>query len=180
MPEPTRGEVRDIYRGRIVHLTSERVVLPNGHEIELEIVRHPGASAIVPVTAHGEIILIRQYRHAAGGFLHEVPAGKLAPAEPPEECAARELTEEAGVVAGRLTRLGRIVTSPGFADEVIHLFLAEDLVPGAMCHEPSEVITLLRRPLAACLEMIAAGEIVDAKSVCALFLADRHLRGRAT
>ena len=160
-------------------MTAERVVLPNGHEVELEIVRHPGASAIVPLTAEGDVILIRQYRHAAGGFVYEVPAGKLAKGEPPEDCALRELTEEAGVIAGKICRLGSIFTTPGFSDEVIHLFLAEDLLPSVTNHEPSEVITLLRRPLASCLEMIAAGEIVDAKTICALFLTDHHLRRRA-
>jgi len=171
--------VRDIFHGRIVHLTTEQVRLPNGHEMELEVVRHPGASAIVPLTAGGEIILIRQYRHAVGGFIYEIPAGKLDAGEPPEACAARELTEEAGVVAGRWTRLGSIVTTPGFTDEVIHLYLAEELAPARTAHEPCEVISLLREPLGECLAMIARGEITDAKSICALFLADRHLRSRA-
>lgn len=171
---------RDLHRGTVLHLTSERVVLPNGHEVELEIILHPGASAVVPLTAEGEVILIRQYRHASGGFLLEIPAGKLGPGEPPESCAARELTEEAGVIAGRLTRLGSIFTTPGFADEVIHLYLGEDLTESTTDHEPSEVITLLRRPLADCLKMIAAGEIVDAKTICALFLADQHVKRRAS
>ncbi len=171
--------VRDIFKGRIVHLTTEQVRLPNGHEMELEVVRHPGASAIVPLTAAGEIILIRQYRHAVGGFIYEIPAGKLDAGEPPEACAARELTEEAGVVAGRWTRLGSIVTTPGFTDEVIHLFLAEELAPAATAHETDEVITLLRRPMDECLAMIARGELTDAKSICALFMADRVLRSRA-
>jgi len=170
--------VRDVYRGRIVHLTTETVVLPNGHEMELEIVRHPGASAVVPLDAGGEVVLIRQYRHAVGGFIYEVPAGKLGPDEPPELCASRELTEEAGVMAGRLTRLGSIVTTPGFTNEVIHLYLAEDLTPARTAHEACEVISLLRRPLGECLAMIARGEITDAKSICALFLADRHVRSR--
>jgi ADP-ribose pyrophosphatase len=170
--------VRDIYKGSVVHLTAEQIVLPNGHAMELEIIRHPGASAVVPLTGEGEVILIRQYRHAAGGFIVEVPAGKLTPGEAPEVCAARELTEEAGVVAGRLTRLGTIATTPGFTDEVVHLYLAEDLTPSQSAHEPSEVITVLRRPLSDCLDMIARGEILDAKSICALFLADRLVRAR--
>src|SRR5262245_64581773 len=176
--ERSEGEKREIYNGRIVHLTTERVVLPNGHEMELEIVRHPGASAVVPLTAEGEVILIRQYRHAVGGYIIEVPAGKLDAGEPPERCAARELTEEAGVVAGRLTRLASIVTTPGFTDEVIHLYLAEDLALAASAHEPDEVMTLLQRPLAEALAMIARGEITDGKSICALFLADRLIGGR--
>ena len=174
------SKIRDIYRGRVVHLTAEEVVLPNGHRMELEIIRHPGASAVVPLTSAGEVILMRQYRHAAGGFIYEIPAGKLDVAgESPEGCAARELTEEAGVIAGRLTPLASIVTAPGFADEVIHLYLAEDLAPAATAHEPSEVITLLKRPLEECLAMIADGEIVDAKTICALFLAERLIRLRS-
>ena len=180
MSDSTRQpRIRDIYKGRVVHLTTEEITLPNGHRMELEIVRHPGASAVVPLTADGEVLLIRQYRHAVGGFIYEVPAGKLdRKGESPEVCAARELTEEAGVVAGRITPLASIVTTPGFTDEVIHLFLAEDLTPAATAHESDEVITLLRRPLATCLEMIEKGEITDAKSICALFLADRLVRSR--
>ena len=170
--------IRDIYKGRVVHLTVEDFVLPNGHPMEIEIIRHPGASAVVPLTAEGEVILIRQYRHAVGGYIFEVPAGKLDAGEPPERCAARELTEEAGVVAGRLTRLASIVTTPGFTDEVIHLFLAEELAPAKTAHESDEVITLLRRPLEECLAMIARGEITDGKSICALFLAERMIRER--
>jgi len=176
--DDSASRVREIYKGRVVHLTSERIVLPNGHEMELEIVRHPGAAATVPLTSAGEVMLIRQYRYAAGGFIYEVPAGKLMEGEPPEVCAARELTEEAGVVARCLTRLASVLTTPGFSDEVIHLFLAEDLVDGRSSHEPDEVITISRHPLAECLEMVAKGKIVDAKSICALFLADRRLRSR--
>ena len=170
--------IREIYKGRVVDLRVERVTLPNGHELEIEIVRHPGAAAVVPITADGDVILIRQYRHAAGGFIYEIPAGKLDKGEPPEKCADRELTEEAGVVAGKTTRLGSIVTTPGFTDEVIHLFLAEDLRPAKTSHEPDEVITTLRRPLHTCLDMVARGEIIDGKSICALFLADRMIRER--
>ncbi len=171
---------RDIYKGRVVHLTVEEILLPNGHRMEIEIIRHPGASAVVPLTDEGEVILIRQYRHAVGGYIYEVPAGKLDAGEPPEVCAARELTEEAGVVAGRLSRLASIVTTPGFTDEVIHLYLAEELTPAKTAHESDEVITLLRRPLAETLAMIARGEITDGKSICALFLADRTVRERSS
>ena len=175
MSEP---KIREIYRGRVVRLVTESLTLPNGKAVTLEMVRHPGAAAIVPVNDAREVLLIRQYRHAAGGFIYEIPAGKLDKGEPPEKCADRELTEEAGVVAGKTTRLGSIVTTPGFTDEVIHLFLAEDLRPAKTSHEPDEVITTLRRPLQACLDMVARGEIIDGKSICALFLADRMIRER--
>src|SRR4030095_1863338 len=124
-----RGRVRrDIYRGRIVDLGIEPVTLPNGAEVELEVVRHPGAAAVGPVDAAGWVVLIRQYRHAAGGYIWEVPAGVLdRPGETPEECAARELLEETGLRAERLTRLTAILTTPGFTDERIHLVLAQEL-----------------------------------------------------
>ena len=167
--------VREIYKGRIVHLTTETVRLPNGHEMELEVVRHPGASAVVPLTDAGEVILIRQYRHAVGGFIYEVPAGKLDHGEPPEECAARELTEEAGVVAGTMSRLGSIVTTPGFTDERISLFAAFDLTPVPSNPDDDELIEVLRMPLAAALRLVWSGELSDAKSALALIHAARHV-----
>src|SRR5262249_19595490 len=101
----TSGSVREIHRGRVVHLVVESITLPNGHPLDLEIVRPPGAAAIVALTEDDEVLLVRQYRHAVGGYIYEVPAGKL-DGEAPEVCAARELIEEAGVEAGALDRLG--------------------------------------------------------------------------
>ncbi|HEY2388950.1 MAG TPA: NUDIX hydrolase [Candidatus Binatia bacterium] len=171
--------VRDIHRGRIVHLTEETVDLPNGHRVELEIVRHPGASAVAALNAQGEVTLLRQYRHAVGGYLWEVPAGKLDPGEAPLACAARELREEAGVEAGRLEPVGSIVTCPGFCDEVIHLFVATALrsVPQALGAD--EVIDDVRSvPLAEAMAMIGRGEIRDGKTIAALVQTDlRYGRG---
>jgi len=167
--------VRDIYRGHLVHLTAEIVRLPNGHEVELEIVRHPGASAVAALDEHGAVTLLHQYRHAVGGYLWEVPAGKLDSGETPERCADRELREEAGVAAGRLERTGSIVTCPGFCDEVIHLFLGRDLSRVPTARGADEVIESIRSvPLAEAMAMIAAGEIRDAKTIAALVQA--HLR----
>ena len=168
--------VREIHRGRVVHLVVESITLPNGHPLDLEIVRHPGAAAIVALTSDDEVILVRQYRHAVGGYIYEVPAGKL-DGQSPETCAARELVEEAGVEADRLEKLGAIVTTPGFSDEVIHLFLARDLRAVPQRLEPDEVLTVERVPFDRGLEMCARGEIHDAKSMCALLLADLHRRG---
>ena len=111
-------------RGFHLHVNTEVARLPDGREVELDIVRHPGAAAVVPFVTSDEVVLIRQHRHAAGGTLLEVPAGKLDAGEPPERCAARELEEEAGFRAGRLERLGWIFTTPGFTDERIFLFAA--------------------------------------------------------
>jgi ADP-ribose pyrophosphatase len=158
-----------------VEVSRERVVLPNGRELWLDIVHHPGAAAVVPFTGEAEVALIRQYRHAAGGEILEVPAGKLDGGEAPELCAERELAEEAGYRAGRLVSLGRIWTTPGFTDEVIHLFAAFDLTPTAMRPEDDEVIEVMRVPLDDALEMIWRGELRDAKSALALIHAARHV-----
>jgi ADP-ribose pyrophosphatase len=170
-PEP----VREIYRGRVVRLNVEPVTLPNGHHMELEIVRHPGAAAIVALTATDAVLLVRQYRHAAGGYIWEVPAGKL-DGEAPEVCARRELVEEAGVEAGRLEPLGDIVTTPGFSDEVIHLFLATELRPAQQKLEADEVLSVHEVGFDDAIAMCGRGEIRDAKSICALMRADLHRR----
>ena len=170
--------VRTIHRGRVVHLVLEDIVLPNGHAMQIEIVKHPGASAVVALTDHDEVLLVRQYRHAAGGFIYEIPAGKL-DGDSPDACAARELEEEAGVKAGTQRKLGSILTTPGFSDEVIHLYLASALQPSTQRLEADEVLTVERVPFEAALARCARGEIRDAKSMCALFLADLHRRGIA-
>jgi len=169
--------VREIYRGRVVHLVVESFTMPDGRPVTLELVRHPGAAAVVPLTADGEVLLIRQYRHAAGGFIYEVPAGKLDGGESPDRCAARELVEEAGVRAGSLEPLGSILTTPGFTDEVIHLFLARDLQPAEQRLDADELLSVEKIPFARALDLCVRGELRDAKSICALMLADRRLRG---
>lgn len=170
------SSIREVYRGRVVRLVVESITLPNGHPLDLEIVRHPGASAIVALTEDDEVLLVRQFRHAVGGYIYEVPAGKL-DGQAPEVCAARELTEEAGVIAGSLEKIGAIVTTPGFSDEVIHLYLAGELRNAQQALEPDEVLTVERVPFATALQMCARGEIRDAKSMCALMLADLRRRG---
>lgn len=156
-------------------ISRDRVTLPNGREIELDIVRHPGAAAIVPLLSNGDVLLIRQHRHAAGGVIWEVPAGKLDPGEAPESCALRELEEEAGQRAERLEKLASILTTPGFSDEVIHLFLARDLTAIPTRHEPDEVIELVPLPFEAALDLVWNGELNDAKSALALLHAARSL-----
>ena len=159
---------RPVYRGRIVELRLDEVSLPNGHRVTLEVVHHPGASAIVAVDANGAVPLLHQYRHAVGGYIWEVPAGTLAPDEVPEACARRELREETGLAAAQWTALGSIVTTPGFCDERIYLFLARELsdVPPEL--DSDEVLTVERVPLARALDMVRDGTIEDAKSIAAL------------
>lgn len=160
---------REIWAGKVVNLAVEDVVLPNGETTRLELMRHPGAAAAVPLHEDGSITILRQYRHAVGGWLWEVPAGKLdVPGEPPLECAKRELAEEAGLAAARWEKLGSIYTTPGFCDEIIHLYLARGLTPVATGHERDEVIEIHRMTLADALARIRAEEIRDTKTVCAL------------
>ena len=165
--------VREIYKGRIVDLRVERVMLPNGTAVDLELMHHPGAAAVVAADEHGRVVLIRQYRHAAGGYIWELPAGVLAsPDEAPEACAARELTEETGITARELRHLGTMLTTPGFCDERIHLFLARDLADGSHAQEADEAIAEIARiPLADALRKVREGEIVDGKTIAGLFLA---------
>jgi ADP-ribose pyrophosphatase len=147
------------------------VRLPNGHLCDLELIRHPGAAAVVPVDDDGEVVLVRQYRHAVGDWLLEVPAGKLDSGEPPEQCAARELEEETGLRASALIPLGSIWTTPGFTDERIWLFLAQGLVPTRQALQRDEVLRVERMPLRDAVALAEGGGIADAKSVCALLRA---------
>jgi ADP-ribose pyrophosphatase len=166
-------DVEQIYSGRIVNLRRARVTLPGGKETTLELMSHPGAAAIVPLEGD-DVILIRQYRHAAEGWLWEIPAGTLEPGEEPLACARRELEEEAGVRAEHMRELGFIFTAPGFVNERIHIYLAEGLSAVPPNHDDDEVIEEVRRvPLSEAIEMIERGEITDAKTTVGLLRAAR-------
>lgn len=182
MKEPELLSRRTAYQGSFLRLVAEEVRLPNGRVAELEVVRHPGAAAVVPLLPGGEVALLRQYRHAVGRWLLEVPAGKLDPGESPQACARRELTEETGLTAGSLVDLGRIWPSPGFTDEAIHLFLARveetDGAAGRQSLDRDEVLTVERLPLEQAVILAAGGEISDGKTACALLRAAHHLRAR--
>ena len=158
-----------------LHVNRERARLPDGRGIDLDIVRHPGAAAVVPLASLDEVILIRQYRHATDGTILEVPAGKLDPGESPASCAVRELEEEAGQRAGRLEALGWIWTTPGFTDEKIHLFAAFDLTEVPARPGADEAIEPLRVPFDEALDLVWSGELRDAKSALALLHAARVL-----
>jgi ADP-ribose pyrophosphatase len=162
------------YRGRSITVWCEDVELPGGVVARLDIVRHPGAAAVVPFESDDRVLLIRQYRHAADGTIWEVPAGKL-DGDAPEACAARELEEEAGRRAGRLVRLGRIWTTPGFTDEQIHLFAAFDLEVVPHQREADELIEVVPMALDDALALVWDGTIADAKSALALLHAARRL-----
>ncbi|HLX08228.1 MAG TPA: NUDIX hydrolase [Thermoanaerobaculia bacterium] len=169
---------KSVFAGRRIEVRVDRVRLPNGSELDFEMIHHPGAAAIVPLLGSGEVLMLRQYRYATGGWLLEVPAGTRDGDEPPELCAARELREETGYRAATLQPLGWIWTTPGFTDERIWLYLATDLVGGDQALESDEVLTLERLPLDRAVAMAAGGEIVDAKSVAALLRAAAWLGRR--
>ena len=164
---------RRMYTGRVVRLDVDTVRFPDGSTGQLELIRHPGAAAIVPCAsdppgADPTILLIRQFRYATGGQLWEIPAGTLDPGEDPEACARRELMEETGVTAARLQRLTSIWTTPGFTNEVIHLYLATGLTTGEPSRERDEFIEVVPQPLSRVLALIREGEIRDAKTVVAI------------
>jgi ADP-ribose pyrophosphatase len=168
---------RPILKLGVVDVGVESATLPNGLTIDLAVVRHPGASAIVAIDADGSIPLLTQYRHAYGGWLKEIPAGCINAGETPRECAERELREEAGVTARQWDQLGMIVTIPSFCDERITLFLARDLTPAPRELDHDEVINVDRVPLGEALRMVSRNEIVDAKTIAALHLTREFLKG---
>jgi ADP-ribose pyrophosphatase len=161
-------QTKQIYTGIVINLNVDTITLPNGLTVDLEVVRHPGAAAVVPLKDDGTVILIRQFRHAAGGFIYEIPAGKLHPSEDPTVCAARELEEEVGYRADRFELLSSIFTAPGFTDEVIHIYKATELTVGRQHLDRDEVLEVIEMPLSEAIRMIEAGAIRDAKSIVGL------------
>ena len=164
-------KVTNLYCGKIFDVALERVTLPNGAIKEREVVRHPGAAAMVPLLDDGEVVLIRQYRHAVGRFLWEIPAGTLERGESPMECARRELVEETGYEAANLEKLTEILPAPGYTDERIHIFLATGLMPAEQKLDDDEVLDLQPTAFDTALGMITEGEIQDAKTIIGLLLA---------
>lgn len=162
------AKIQTVYKGRVVTLNLETVTLPNGVSVELEVVRHPGAAAIVPLKDDHTVILIRQYRLAAGGYIYEIPAGKLHPGENPADCATRELEEEIGYRAGHLDKIATFFTAPGFTDEVMHLYVARDLARGTQALDSDEVLEIVEMPLKKAMAHIRDGTIRDAKTIIGL------------
>lgn len=160
------------YTGRVISLDVDEVRFPDGSIGSLEMVRHSGASAIVPLLDEANddplVLLIRQYRYAADGYLYEIPAGRLDAGESPSDCAIRELREETGYRAARVEPMFTMFTTPGFTDEKIHLFLARELTPGEMAREADEFMELVPTRLSLALSMVERGEIQDAKTALAL------------
>jgi 8-oxo-dGTP pyrophosphatase MutT (NUDIX family) len=170
-------EVKQVFRGRVIEVNVERVPLPNGSTAELEIIRHPGGAAIVALDDDNRVCLLRQFRHAAGGWIWEVPAGKIDNREPPLDTARRELEEEAGMAAASWHSLGDYVPSPGVLTEVVHLFLATRLTPLPQRPEEHEVFEVHWLPFTDALRMARSGELRDGKSLVGLFRAAAHVSG---
>ena len=174
---------RRVYDGRVINVDIDTVRFPNGSTGELEMVRHPGASAVVPFLTDPlgddpQILLIKQFRHAADAFIYEVPAGKLEGGEPPIECAHRELREETGCTAEKMEHIYTLYTTPGFTDEKIHVFMASGLTHGAVAHEKDEFMTVETVTLSRALELVKSGELADAKTALALLFVAGFKLGR--
>lgn len=167
--------LKPVFSGRVIQVNVERVRLPNSNVADLEIIHHPGGAAIVAVDGENNVCLLKQFRHAANGYLWELPAGKIDNKEPPLQTAQRELTEEAGAQAQHWESLGDYVSSPGVFTEVVHLFLATDLTHGAIGLEEHEVIEVHWKPIEEVVRMASDGEIRDGKSLVGIFRAAMRL-----
>ena len=169
-PETEILNHREVYGGKIVRLHVDAIRRESGERAIREVVLHPGGVAAVPVLDDGRIVLIRQFRYPLGKYIWEIPAGKLDSGQTPRDTIARELEEEIGYSAGILMEMASFYTSPGFCDEIIHLFIARNLVPCNLRPEAGEYITPEVRTLDECNRMIADGEIMDGKSILGILL----------
>jgi ADP-ribose pyrophosphatase len=160
-----------LFRGRVVNVRRDRVRRSDGLSSDIEVVEHPGAVVIVPIDDQSRVWFVRQYRHPTGERLLELPAGTLQPGEAPEDCAARECREEIGMAAGRLLPLGGLFLAPGYSTEYLHLFLAQDLRPDPLQGDEDEDLELEAIPLEEVNDWVRRGDLRDAKSLAAIFLA---------
>ena len=175
LKNPTPIHSRHIHSGRIIDVSTETLLYANGREYDLDFVRHPGAAAVVAVDSAERVCLVRQYRHGVTDFLWEIPAGKLDPGEPPQDCAVRELAEETGVSAKRWTAMGQYLPAPGIFNEVIHLYLARDLIVGPPAPDSDEDLELQWLPMSDAMAKVVSGEWNDGKTALALWRAQYHL-----
>lgn len=169
-----------IYKGKVFDLIVDRVEYPSGNTGVREIAHHPGGAVIVPVLDDGRVLLVKQLRYPFGRHIYELPAGKLSPGEEPRVAAARELEEETGYIAGSLERLTSIYSTPGFCDEILHIFLATHLRESPDGHKREEgefSMTVEPLPLQEAITMVERGEINDGKTIVGLFWIERRMKG---
>jgi len=166
-------------KGRTFNIRQDIVKTPNGHEKKREIIEHGGSAVLIPVDENGNILLVRQYRHATGKDLLELPAGTLDEGEDPDTCAARELREETGMAAGTLKKLGAFYLAPGYSDEFMHVYLATELSNSPLEPDDDEFLTVETVPIMEAIRMAERGEVPDAKSLAALFIARSTLENWA-
>ncbi|BDG59948.1 NUDIX hydrolase [Caldinitratiruptor microaerophilus] len=174
-PNLTRLSSETMYESRVFRVHRDRVRLPGGLTVTREVVEHPGAVVMVPILDGGRVLMVRQFRYAAQETLLELPAGTLKRGEDPREAAQRELQEEVGYRAGRLTHLTSFYSAPGFCTELLHLYLAEELTPSKLDGDEDEDIEVEVLPIGTALERAIGGGLRDAKTLAGLFLAAAHL-----
>lgn len=167
---------KKVHHGRVFEMVTENITLPNGVTIDLDLIRHPGAAAMVPMPDKKTVFLIKQYRHAVGDFIWEIPAGTLDPGETPETCGRRELIEEIGYAAHSWQKLGEITPVPGYSDERIHVFLATDLTPAQQRLDQDELLNVHAMPFDKAISMIFTGEIQDSKTINGLLMAKHEIK----
>ncbi len=172
--EKTIGS-KEIFKGNIINVEQLTVELPNGKNATRDMIKHPGASVIIPITDGNEIYMVKQFRKAIESESLELPAGKLDPGESPYECAKRELKEETGLDAEKIKHLISVYTTPGFCNEVLHIFEATGLIEGNACTDPDEFLNCEKFKITELVQMIYDHEIKDAKSIIGILMAERQL-----
>lgn len=167
---------RRVFDGAIIHVDHMTATLPNGKEALREVAVHIGAAAVIPVDSDGNVYLVRQFRAPLEKVTLEIPAGKLDfKGEDRFECAKRELREETGYTAGKWAHLTDLATTPGFCDEIIGIYLAQDLIPGETDPDDDEFLNVVKMPLSEAVDLAMRGEIPDSKTICGLLMADKHI-----
>jgi len=169
---------KHIYQGNIISIESQTVELPDGREATRDVVLHPGASVIIPLSEEGELYMVKQYRKPIDSVSLEIPAGKLDQGEDPLVCAERELREETGLSADSIRHMISIHSTPGFSNEILHMYLATGLKEGELCADEDEFITSEKMPVDILVNMVMTGEITDAKSIIGILLAERIIKNK--
>ena len=172
--EETKISSQEIFKGVAIHLFKDEILLPNGHTGIREIIRHPGAVCVLPLTDNGDVIFVNQFRYALNKVTLEVPAGKLEKGEDPKEAALRELSEETGLTAKNIVHIGDLYTTPALIDEVIHMYIATDLTQGEQHLDYDEFVNTLKIPLSKAVDMVMDGEIKDSKTQTVILKAEKY------